>query len=524
MATFAEAWNFARQALAAGSFADAEPVYRQMLDAAPQLPDLWHELGLLLFQTGQLEAARECLERARSLAPETPDYLSNLGAVYRQLKRPVDAADCFGRALAAGTPTAELHSNLALALKDLGQQDAALAEYDAALTIRADFANGHFNRANLLLEMGRLVEAQTAYRRAIELEPEDSGAWCKLGVAHYDAAEMDAALGCFERALELKPDYPEPRRNRAMVWLAQGDYARGWPEAEYRLVCDDFVPFATTEPRWHGERLAGRTVLLHAEQGLGDTLQFVRYVALVEKTGATVKLHVQPPLAPLIRESGFDRWLLKPDESAACDVQCPLMSLPGYVPNASGEPFWGGAYLAADPQRVADWAPRIRSLAGYRIGIVWSGNPEHPHNRFRSVALRSFAPLARIPDVRLISLQKGAARDQLAELSGAFEVADLGPSFDEDGGAFLDTAAVMQHLDLVIAVDTAVVHLAGGLGVPSWVLLQHSPDWRWKLSGSRTPWYPSLRLFRQPTVGDWPAVFSQMANVLQPIVAQSGGG
>ncbi len=520
MATFAEAWTYARQALAAGSFDEAEPLYRQMLEAAPQLPDLWHEMGLVLFQTARPEPARECLERAVSLAPHTPDYLSNLGAVYRQLKRHVDAADSFRKALAAGTPTAELHSNLALALKDLGQQEAALAEYDAALAMRADFANGHFNRANLLLEMGRLVEAQAAYRRAIELEPEDAGAWCKLGVAHYDAAEMEAAVACFERALEIKPDYPEPRRNRAMVWLAQGDYARGWPEFDYRMFCDDFVPFATTEPRWQGEPLAGRTVLLHAEQGLGDTIQFVRYVPLVEKMGATVKLHVQPPLARLVRESGFDRWLLGPDESTVCDVQCPLMSLPGFVPNTSGEPFWGGAYLAADPQRVANWAPRIHSLAGYRIGIVWGGNPDHPHDRFRSVALRSFAALARIPDVRLISLQKGAASGQLAELGAAFEVADLGPSFDE-AGAFLDTAAVMQHLDLVISVDTAIVHLAGGLGVPTWVLLQYSPDWRWKLSGSRTPWYPSLRLFRQAEFGAWPAVFSQMAETLQPLVAQS---
>lgn len=261
-------------------------------------------------------------------------------------------------------------------------------------------------------------------------------------------------------------------------------------------------------------------MLSHAEQGLGDTLQFIRYVPLVEKMGGTVKLHVQPSLTPLVRESGFERWLLKPDESAACDVQCPLMSLPGFVPNASGEPFWGGAYLAADPQRVADWAPRIRAHSGYRIGIVWGGNPDHPHDRFRSVSLRSFAPLARIPDVRLISLQKGAAREQLAELGGNFEVADPGPSFDDDG-AFLDTAAIMQHLDLVISVDTAIVHLAGGLGVPTWVLLQHSPDWRWKLSGSRTPWYPSLRLFRQPAVGDWPSVFSQMAFTLQPLVAQA---
>jgi tetratricopeptide (TPR) repeat protein len=521
LATLEEAWNYARQALAAGRFDEAEPVYKQMLAAAPQLPDLWHEMGLVLFQTARPEPARECLERAVSLAPQAPDYLSNLGAVYRELKRRDDAADCFRRALAAGTPTAEQHNNLALALKDLGEEEAALAEFDAAIALRDDFANGHFNRANLLLEMGRLREAQSSYRRAIELEPEDSGAWCKLGVAHYDAAEMEAALACFDRALELKPEYSEPRRNRAMVWLAQGDYARGWPEFEHRLACDDFVPFTTTEPRWKGEPLAGRTVLLHAEQGLGDTLQFVRYVPLVEKMGGTVKLHVQPPLAPLLRASGFDRWLLKPDESAACDVQCPLLSLPGYVPNASGEPFWGGAYLSADPQRVADWAPRIRSLAGYRIGIVWAGNPDHPHNRFRSAPLRSFAPLARIPDVQLISLQKGAGREQLEELGGAFAVTDLGLGFDEEGGAFLDSAAVMQHLDLVISVDTAIAHLAGGLSVPTWVALQQAPDWRWKLSGNRTPWYPSLRLFRQASAGDWPAVFTEMAYALQPLVAQA---
>ncbi len=521
MATFAEALSLARQALASGRFAEAESIYRQLLAAAPQVPELWHEMGLLQLQAGKPDAAQQFLERTVTLNPQSAAFLSNLGLAYRQRKRAGDAAECFRRAMSSGAATPELYNNLALALKDAGQEQDALAAFDAALALRGDYANGHFNRANLLLEVGRLEEAAAGYRRAIELQPQDAAAWCKLGVAYYDGAEMDAALECFSRALEVRSIYPEARRNRGMVCLAQGDFARGWPEWEYRTECDGFAAHPTTQPRWRGEPLAGRTVLLHAEQGLGDTLQFVRYAPLVEQFGGVVRLLVQPPLLPLLRTSGFSRWLTDPNQEVACDLQCPLLSLPAFVPDANGRPHWGGNYLSADPRRVSAWEAPVRQLEGFRVGIAWAGNSDHPHDRFRSVPLQTFAALAGISGVRLVSLQKGYACGELAGIGGAFEVCDLGASVDESGGAFMDTAAIMQHLDLVIAVDTSIVHLAGGLGVTCWVPLQYSPDWRWTLHGSQTPWYPSLRLFRQSTFNVWQPVFAELASALGQRVAEA---
>ncbi len=511
MATFDEALNEARRRLQAGRLAEAEPIYQQLLAAAPQAAPLWHEAGLLQLQAGRSEAALERLEKAVALDPEQPAFNSNLGVVYRQLGRAEDAVAAFSRA-AQAQPSAPLLSNLGLALKDSGRPDEALAVFDRALALRGDYATAHFNRGNLLMEIGRLDEALAAYARAVELDPSDAGAWCKKGVVHFDLAQLDEALACFDRAIAAQPGYAEALRNRGMARLAEQDYVRGWADWEARLDCEGFITGDYRQPRWRGEPLAGRSLLVHAEQGLGDTLHFARLLPLADRLGGPVKFEVQQALEPLLRQSGLGRWLATPAEAAACNLRCPLLSLPGYVLEG-GRPYWGGPYLATDPARVERWRPKLEAIEGVRVGIVWAGNPDHPHDRFRSVHLRQFAPLAEVPSVRLISLQKGAPCGQIAELAGQMDVVDLG-ELDGDG-AFLDTAALMQHLQLVVAVDTAVAHLAGGLGVPVWVPLQLSPDWRWTLRGSETPWYPSMRLFRQSRFDDWPPVLDAMADALR---------
>jgi tetratricopeptide (TPR) repeat protein len=510
--TVAEVLNVARQALSAGRYAEAESIYQQLVAAVPQMPDGWHELGVAQLQGGNSAAAIVSLERAVALEPASAMYWSNLGAAYRQSQRPIDALRCFSQSLACGGPSPQIHSNLGLARKALGQQAEALADFDAAIALAPNYATAHFNRANLLLETGRVDEAIAGYRRSLELEPHDAGALCKLGVAYGDAGNYPAALDCYERSIVEQLGYPEPRRNRAMVWLSQGDYRRGWPEFEWRLKCSGFTPRVPEASRWYGEPLAGRTLLVHAEQGLGDTLQFVRYVPLLESFGGNVRLEVQPALSPLLRESSFGCWLTAPGIREPYDFQCPLMSLPLYATPAAYS-FWGGAYLHPNRELVAAWEPRVRALPGLRVGIAWAGNPDHEHDRFRSVPLDALAPLASVPGVTLISLQNGAAREQIAR--APFAVTDFGPAVDEAAGAFMDTAAIMRHLDLVISVDTSIVHLAGGMGVPAWLPLQFSPDWRWMQSGSTTPWYPTLRLFRQPQLHAWTPVFAEMADSLR---------
>jgi len=521
VATFAEAVEYARGRLSAGDFGQAEGVYRQLVDAAPQVPDLWHELGIVYLQTQRASEAVNCLQKAALLQPDSVPYQGNLGAAYRAAGQPQAAVECFRRALQLAPPTAELLNNLALSLKDAGQGDEALQALDQALRLRADYANGHFNRANLLVEQGRLSEAAAGFRRVLELAPRDAAAHCKLGMVHYDLGELAAALACYEQALRLQPDYPEARRNRALIWLAQGDYARGWPEYQWRLNCLDYGSHGVGLPLWDGSPLAGRRLLIYGEQGLGDTLQFVRYLPkLAEQMGASpavsgsqVRLVAQPALAALLRQSGLGAWLCDAPQPDQFDMQCPLMNLPMLL-SAGGQPWWPGPYLFAAAERATHWGGVLAEQPGLKVGLSWAGNAANPHDRFRSMHRGEWTRLLRVPGVRWISLQQGESQHQIAATGVADQVLDLGPSLDPSGQAFLDTAAVMESLDLVITVDTSIAHLAGGLGEPVWVALSRSPDWRWLEQGSTTAWYPTMRLFRQSRLGDWSAVMDAMASAL----------
>jgi hypothetical protein len=254
---------------------------------------------------------------------------------------------------------------------------------------------------------------------------------------------------------------------------------------------------------------------------MGDTLQFIRYIPRVRAAGGDVRVEVQQPLVPLLTESGFGSYLVDAPPPIF-DLHCPLLSLPGLLPGDK-RPFWEGPYLRADAALTGAWAPRLQAIAGLKVGIAWAGNPQHPHDRYRSAALTHFAPLAALEGVALISLQKGAGSEQASSQNRRFEVIEL-PGLDERGGALMDTAAVMQHLDLVVTVDTSIAHLAGALGVQTWLALEFSPDWRWLESGDTTAWYPSMRLFRQPAFDDWQPVFADIATALRERMARETHG
>ncbi len=518
MTTPGEALEQARQLVVTGQLDKAVELYRRITQVEHEADELWNELAILHLRMQQLNAGVDCLRRAVALSPNNLNYHAMLGTALQMMKRPAEAVDSFERALEIGPPAAQLFNNLALALKDAGRTDDALRAFDEALTVQPDYVNGHFNRGNLLFGLGRLDEAVADYRHAARLAPDDAAAMCKLGMALYDLGRLDEALSTYNKALQIKPDYPDVRRNRALIWLSRGQYVQGWPEYEWRLKCDGATKRSVDAPRGEGQDLKGCTLFVYAEQGLGDALQFIRYLPLVLEMHGSVLADVHARLVPLLAQSGFGQHLVQAGSTPTCDFHCPLMSLPGSVPATRGEPYWGGRYLAANPQLVAKWKDRLREITGFKIGIAWAGNPDHPHDRFRSADLRQFAPLATVPGARLISLQKGPGSEQLAHVGREFDVVDLGPELDSSG-AFMDTAAVMQNLDLVITVDTAVAHLAGGLGVRVWVSLEYSPDWRWLSEGDSTVWYPSMRLFRQRELGGWPRVFAEMAVELPKIAA-----
>jgi Tetratricopeptide repeat len=367
----------------------------------------------------------------------------------------------------------------------------------------------------------KLDEAAQWYERALRQRQDYSEAWTNLGNVRREQAHFDEALDCHDRALACDPNSAEAHFNRAQLLLLEADFARGWPEYEWRWRTPAFPRLTFTQPRWDGTDLGGRTILLHAEQGLGDTLQFVRYVPLVKARGGRVILQCQRPLLRVL--AGLDDVDLLVPQGAPLppfDVRAPLLSLPGIfgtsletVPNVV-------PYLQADSNHVERWRRELASLDGFKIGIAWQGNPKTAGDKKRSILLSALAPLAQLPGVRLISLQKGPGVDQLGAMARRFPVLDLGTSLDETSGPFMDTAAVMKNLDLVITSDTAVPHLAGALGVPVWVALPKVPDWRWLLQREDSPWYPTMRLFRQRSIGNWHEVFEGLSSALQTTISR----
>jgi tetratricopeptide (TPR) repeat protein len=534
----------------AGQLAQAEQIYRQVLAVDPRQFDAWHLLGLVLHQAGQSDEGVRHIREALRLNPDFPEAHYNLGNVLRDLRRPAEAAACYQQALRWRPDSAETHYNLGNALNDLRQYGLAAESYERALRLKPDYqkalnnlgncymdlerhadaadcyrrvldlnpgyAKGHTNLGNALRQLGRLDESVAVCRRAIELEADNSEAHNNLAAALLDQGQLDAALAEFDEAIHLRPDYAEARMNRGMVWLQKGDYRRGWEEYEWRWRSKAFVPRGFAQPLWDGSPLAGRTILLHAEQGLGDTLQGLRYVPEVKRRGGTVLLECSKVLHRLLAElEGVDRLIAQGAELPPFDVHAPLLSLPHLLDLPEPGQLRKVPYLRPDPALLPSWRERLAALPGFKVGINWQGNPKYPSDRQRSIPLPALLPLAEIPGVRLISLQKNAGVEQLQQLTDPSLVLDLGRELDNESGPFMDTAAVMCCLDLVITVNTAICHLAGALAAPVWVLLSTAPDWRWLTHGHTTDWYPSMRLFRQREAGQWGPVIEEVAKTLR---------
>ncbi len=303
--------------------------------------------------------------------------------------------------------------------------------------------------------------------------------------------------------------------NCALLLLADGRLGEAWADYDWRVRVPSFPVHRIDKPKWDGAALAGRTLLVHAEQGLGDTLQFVRYLRLLAARGIEAIVQVQPPLVRLLERSGYRRVVADEGAAPECDVQVPLMSLPGIFGTALESVPAEVPYLFAHDEDVARWRDRLSGLEGLRIGIAWQGSATHQRDRDRSIPLAAFAPLARIKGATLVSLQKGAGSEQLGNVP--FAVRQLGDAWDPPGRPLVDTAAVMMNLDLVITADTAIAHLAGALAAPVWVALSTHADWRWMRNRPDTPWYPTMRLFRQTSAGDWDQVFARIAAELAAI-------
>lgn len=486
--------------------------FRQALALQPDFAEAHNNLGLVRAAQGHHDEAIAAYRRAIACKPTFAEAHNNLGIALRQMGQPEAAVASCREAARLRPELPEAHNNLGSALEELGRYDEAIESLNEALRLRPEFAKAHNNLGIAYWYQGRFDHAAGAYRRAIELTPEMAEAHNNLGNVLRDQGRFDEALASYRQAEELKPNYCDPHWNQSLVWLVQGDLERGWAEYEWRWQLKNFKRRQCPQPLWDGSPLAGRTILLAAEQGLGDTLQFIRYAPLVRQRGAKVLAEVQKPLRRLLGSmTGVDRWLIQGEAMPQFDVYAPLLSLPRLLGTTLANVPADVPYLHAEATLVDHWREEIASLPGFKIGISWQGSPANRTDRGRSIPLECFEALARVPGITLVSLQKGLGSEQIAAVADRFQVIDFGKRLDEESGPFMDTAAVMRHLDLVVTCDSSLAHLAGALGVRVWIGLMLSPDWRWLLKRDDSPWYPTARLFRQTTVGDWPEVFECMA-------------
>lgn len=493
----------------------AEQAFARAGALAPRNPAPFSNLGIALKEQGRTEDAIRALRRAVKFKPDFVPALFNLGNLLRETDRLDEAIAVYRQVLAINPDHQQALFNLGLALYDTDAYADAAAVLTRLLQRAPGHAQAHCNLGNSLHRIGRSAEALAAYRRSLELAPDDAVTHFNLGCTLTELGDREAARQSYYRAIACDPALGQAHFNLGTMELALGNFAAGLPEYEWRKRKEVARPDESFAARtWLGEEdLRGRSILLHAEQGLGDTIQFLRYVPMVRDMGARVRLTVQPALVPLVQRSIPGVWVAGTDKAPPrTEFHTHMLSLPLAFGTRLDTIPAPTSYLTADPARLPVWHERLGSH-GFRIGICWQGSTAKI-DKGRSFPLACFERLSRLPDIRLISLHKGAGEAQLAGIPAGMRVETLGPDFDAGDEAFADTAAVMMHCHLVITSDTSIAHLAGALGVPVWVVLKRVPDWRWMLDRPDCPWYPSMRLFRQRVDGDWCEPFARIEALL----------
>lgn len=530
-----------------GKLREAERLYTRILKAAPEHFDALHLLGSLKAQAGHMGEALRLISAALKLNPRAPDALINQANVLHALKRHDEALACLDKALAInpgdlqaqanrasallilGRPQEALdllHQVLARAPRDvdallnrggayaaLGRNTEALADFDAALALAPHHPGALYNRGNALLDLDRPAEAIAAYDRALASLPAHPASWNNRGRALQALNRHDEAVASFAKAIDAQKDYADAHFNQSLALLTAGDLKRGFQQYEWRWRRTGMPPLRSFgKPLWLGEYPLGtKTILLHAEQGLGDTIQFARYAPLLARSGARVILEVQAELKKLlVGLEGVASCHSRGETLPTYDVHCPLGSLPLALKTDRDTIPTGIPYLVAPDEQIAAWRPEIESLPGKRVAIAWAGNAAHINDRNRSITLAALSPLFAVGGISFVSVQRDLRNDDSALLA-QHHVRHLGDKLTD----MTDTAAVLALCDLVISVDTSVAHLAGAMGRSLWVLLPFVPDWRWTLTGECSPWYPQARLFRQGKSGEWESVVGAARTALE---------
>jgi tetratricopeptide (TPR) repeat protein len=505
-----------------GKPSEAYRLIASALKVQPKSPDALSNLAMALSALKRHDEALKSVDKALSIAPGHGDALNNRGNVLLELKRPAEAIAAFDAVLAKAPRHLQARINRGNALTELGRAAEALADYDLALGMAPGHPLALYNRGNALRSLGRYQEAVAAYDGAVAAMPQHLNAWLNRGQSLAALNRHQDAIASYGRVLAVQPDFADAHFNAAMSFLTIGDYARGFAEYEWRWQRTGMTALkAFRRPPWLGEApLAGQTIVLHAEQGLGDTVQFVRYVPRLAQMGASVVLEVPPVLKELFRGlDGVATVVGRGESLPPYDAHCPLGSLPlAFKTDVSNVPA-AIPYLRASDPALQKWRPRLEGLSSPRIALAWSGNASHPNDRNRSLSLAQLEPLLSVLGASFISVQRELRDGDAETLVRDTRILNLGPELND----FSDTAAVLTLADLVISVDTAVAHLAGALGRPAFVLVPFQPDWRWTLDRNASPWYPAMRLFRQTIVGDWSDAIARAASVVRSLFAESVG-
>ena len=479
----------------------------------PDYADALCNRGNALVELRRFDEALTSYDRALALLPNDAPTLNNRANVLWALDRRAEAMDSYDKAMALDPDDPSILKDRGAALLYADRGEDALACFDRALALKRDDIYFTYKRGTALAKLNRYEEALACFDQALAVQPDYVDALGNRGNVLASLQRAADAIASYDRALAIKPDTAEAHLNLGFTLLRAGNCEQGWREYEWRWKTAPFEKQRRDfrQPQWLGESsIEGKTILLHPEQGLGDTLQFVRYVPLVAALGAKVILEVQPPLKALLSGIGDAEVVGVGQELPPFDMHCPLLSLPlAFKTDLATIPA-KTPYVSAAPGRVAGWKDRVPKSGKLRVGVTWAGNREFPGDKTRSIGLARLAPLLSVADVGFVSLQKDLRDGDKEILTGHPGVAQLGTQLQDFG----DTAAVISELDLVISSDTSVVHLAGAMGRPTWVLLEYTPDWRWLLSREDSPWYPAARLFRQPKAGDWDSVIRKARDEL----------
>lgn len=499
-----------------GRLDEALASYDAALAINPRHGDALVNRARVLLALGRVAEALAVSDKALSLYPDNRRALVSKGNALFKLERGEEALASFERVLKLAPNDADALFDLAVVLQSLHRYAEALARFTAVVEHQPDHVDALSNRGFVLLKLDRPTEAIADFDRALALRPDHVESLNNRGVALCAHNRYEAAQASFERAIALDPDGADLHHHVALIRLTLGDFAAGWRRYEWRWKSPrwDRSRRNFKEPQWSGTgEVAGRTVLLHAEQGAGDTLQFVRYAPLLARRGARVVVEVQRPLQGLLAQLPAVTVIARGDPLPAFDLHCPLMSLPLAFGAELATIPCEVPYLRAPESRLARWRDRLDTRNAPRVGVIWAGSPTHENDRNRSIAFDRFSRLFAAPGVGFVSLQRDMRLADAALVRAHGNVLDLGDELAD----FADTAAIVSQLDLVVSVDTAVAHLAGAMGKPVWILLPFSPDFRWMLGRDDSPWYPTARLFRQPAVGDWESPLAQVRSRLTSI-------